>query len=331
MMNDSSIIKWGIIGCGSIANAFAIGLEQIPDARLVAVASLSGKAKEFGHRYNVERYYNNYKDLVEDSSVDIVYVATTHNFHHQNMLLCLNNGKSVLSEKPFTINAKQAAEVINLSRKNGLFLMEGMWTRFIPIVARLRKLIHEERLLGEIKHFKGDFCFKMPYSNEHRVFNPKLAGGCLLDLGIYPISFSSMVFREIPRKIMSSATLGETGVDIFSSYFFEYSNGATSMMTSSSRLNMPHVAFIVGSEGYIRIPLFSRPKKMDVFLNEKEKETIEIPYDSTGFQFEAMEAIKCIKDGKIESEIITLDESLEIMTILDTIRAQWNFKYPEEM
>ncbi len=329
-MSKKGVIRWGILGCGSIAHEFAEGLNQIPNAELEAVASKSGKAEPFGRKFNVTNCYNNYKELVNDSNVDIIYVATTHNFHYENTLLCLNHGKPVLSEKPFTINASQAEQLINTARKEKIFLMEGMWTRFIPCVVRLREMIHHERILGEIRHFKGDFCVKMPYGNEHRAFNPKLAGGALLDLGVYPISFSSMIFKELPQKIMSSAILGETGVDIFSSYFFEYKNGATSMMTSSTKLIMPHDAFIVGTEGYMHIPAFTRPKKMFLNLNKQSKKTLEIPYESTGFQFEAIEAGNCLKTERTESEIIPLDETLEIMKTMDTIRSQWEFKYPEE-
>ena len=208
--------------------------------------------------------------------------------------------------------------------------MEGMWTRFNPIVTKVRDLIHNQKILGDILHFKGDFGFNMPYDNDHRAFNPKLGGGSLLDLGVYPISFSSMIFKEFPSKIMSSAILGETGVDIFSNYFFEYKNGKSSMMTSSTKSNMSHNAIIFGTKGNIRIPNFSRPTKLDIYFNNNDNETIEIPYKPTGFQFEAIEAVKCLKSRKIESKIMPLDETLEIMKIMDTIRSQWNLKYPNE-
>ncbi|MHA2289362.1 MAG: Gfo/Idh/MocA family protein, partial [Promethearchaeota archaeon] len=247
-MTKKDVVRWGILGCGLIAHAFAEGLKQVPDAELEAVASKSGKAKTFGGKFNVKKCFGNYEQLVNDSNVDIVYVATTHNFHYENMLLCLDHGKSILSEKPFTINASQAEQLINKAKRKSIFLMEGMWTRFLPSVVELRNIIHNERILGEIRHFKGDFCVKMPYGNEHRVFNPKLAGGALLDIGVYPISFSSMIMKQSPQKITSSAILGETGVDIFSSYFFSYKSGATSMMTSSNKLVMPHDAFIIGTE-----------------------------------------------------------------------------------
>jgi dihydrodiol dehydrogenase / D-xylose 1-dehydrogenase (NADP) len=329
-MTKKGVIRWGILGCGLIAHAFAEGLKKVPDAKLGAVASKSGKADAFGSKYNVNKRYNNYEQLVKDSDVDIIYVATTHNFHFENMLLCLDYEKPVLSEKPFTINALQADQLIQKAKRRSIFMMEGMWTRFLPCVVRLRKMIHSERILGEIRHFKADFCVNLPYGNEHRVFNPHLAGGALLDIGVYPISFSSMIMKQSPQKITSGAIMGETGVDIFSNYFFSYKNGSTSMMTSSNTFTMPHDAYIIGTEGFMHIPDFSHPTSIFLHLNKENTKIIEIPFESTGFQFEAIEAGKCLKMGKIESNILPLDETLQIMNTMDTLRAQWGLKYPDE-
>ena len=330
-MGKKDVIQWGILGCGLIAHAFAEGLKQIPDAKLEAVASKSGKAEAFGQKFNVEKHFSTYEQLVNDSDVDIVYVATTHNFHYENMLLCLEHGKPVLSEKPFTINASQAEQLIQKARTKRIFLMEGMWTRFLPCVTKLRDLIHNERILGEIRHFKADFCVHLPYGNEHRVFNPHLAGGALLDVGVYPISFASMVMKQSPEKIASGVIMGETGVDIFSNYHFEYKTGATSAISSSNKYVLPHDAFIIGTEGYLHIPDFSHPTKIVANLNDQDPKTLEIPYESTGFQFEANEAGNCLKTGKMESTILPLEETHEIMKTMDALRAQWGFKYPEEL
>ncbi len=323
-------IKWGILGCGLIAHAFADGLKQIPDARLEAVASKSGKAESFGSKFHVTKRYASYEQLVNDPSIDIIYVATTHNFHFENMLLSLDHGIPVLSEKPFTINAFQAEQLIKKARKNQTFLMEGMWTRFLPCVTKLRELVHTERIIGEIRHFKGDFCVNLPYGNEHRVFNPKLAGGALLDVGVYPISFASMIMKQIPDIITSGVIMGETGVDIYANYLFSYKHGATSMIASSNKYVLPHDAFIFGTKGYINIPDFSHPTKINIFLNSQEKQTVEVPYESTGFQYEAIEAGNCLRANKIESEFLPLTETLEIMKTMDTLRSQWGFKYPDE-
>ncbi len=311
-----------------IAHQFAESLKLIPEAKLVSVASKSGKQIKFGEKFGVENMYDNYEQLASDPDIDAIYVATIHNLHYENAKLCLEGRKPVLCEKPFTLNAYQAEELIKIARKNQIFLMEGMWTRFNPCVEKIRDMVKLDKKLGEILLIKADFGFKFPYGPEHRGFNLKLAGGSLLDLGIYPISFSSMLLGK-PNKISSSAIIGETGVDIVSNYFLEYDNGATAMLTSSNKLNMPHKALIIGTEGYLEVPNFSRPWKMDYF-NGKEIETIKIPFEKPGFQFEAIETMNCIKNGKIESDIMPLDETLEIMKTMDTLRSQWGLKYPEE-
>lgn len=325
IMNDKT--NWGILGCGNIAHSFARGLSLIPNAQIIAVASKSGKAEKFGKQYGVKYKYTNYQELVDNPEVDVIYIATTHNFHFENTKLCLDNGKPVLCEKAFTINAEQLKILISIARKKHLFLMEAMWSRFFPCMVKLREMISQNKI-GEVRLIKGDFGFNMPHGSEHRAFNPKLAGGALLDLGIYPISFASMILGP-PRKITSAATMGETGVDIFSSYFFEYESGAVSMLSSSTQLCPPHNALVVGTKGYFEITNFSRPWKMD-YWNGKKMEHIEFPYKKPGYQFEALEVMKCLKNGKLESDIMPLDESLTIMETMDTMREQWNFKYPEE-
>ncbi|MHA1746398.1 MAG: Gfo/Idh/MocA family protein [Promethearchaeota archaeon] len=319
--------NWGILGCGNIAHSFAMGLKHIPNAQIIAVASKSGKAEKFGKQYGATYTYTNYEDLVANPEVDVIYVATTHNFHFENTKLCLENRKPVLCEKAFTINAAQLKILIDLARKEQLFLMEAMWSRFFPCMVKLREMIAQNKI-GDVRLIKGDFGFTMLHGPEHRVFNPKLAGGALLDLGIYPISFASMILGT-PQKITSSATMGETGVDIFSSYFLEYENGAVSMLSSSTQLCPPHTALVVGTKGYLEIPNFSRPKKMN-YWNGKKLEHLEFPHKSPGYQFEALEVMNCLKNGKLESNIMSLDESLTIMETMDTMRDQWHFKYPEE-
>lgn len=330
MNNMSKIIKWGILGSGRIAHKFAEGLKVIPGAILEAVASRTeGKAESFSKIYGVKNIYNNYEDLVRNPAVDAIYVATTHNFHYENALLCLNHGKPVLCEKPFTLNAIQAERLINTARNNNLFLMEAMWTRFLPCIVKLNEFL-DRGILGEIQHIKADFGIKQELDPKGRSFNPDLGGGALLDLGVYPISFARMVYKQSPSKIKSSAYFGETGVDEKSCYLFEYEYGQTAMLYSSNRLIMPHDAFIFGTKGYLEIPNFFHPSKMILKLEGKRKKTIRIPFKSTGYNYEAMEVINCLNTGKLESKIIPLDETLEIMKTMDKLRSQWHFKYPGE-
>ncbi|MFX1572024.1 MAG: Gfo/Idh/MocA family protein [Promethearchaeota archaeon] len=324
------IIRWGIIGCGRIAHKFAEGLKVLPNAILEGVASKTeGKAESFAKIFHGKSIYNNYLELVNNPSVDVVYIATTHNFHYENTRLCLNHGKPVLCEKPFTLNAKQAEELIETARKNKLFLMEAMWTRFLPCIVKLNELL-EKKILGEIQHFKADFGIRHKFDPKERSFNPDLGGGALLDLGIYPISFARMIYKRSPSKIMSTAYIGKTNVDEKSCYLFEYENGQTAMLSSSHRLIMPHDAFIFGTKGYMEIPDFYHPSKMILKLEGKRKKVIKVPFKSTGYNYEAKEVMECLNNGKLESKVMPLNETLKIMKTMDTLRSQWHFKYPGE-
>lgn len=330
MNNMSKIIKWGILGCGKIANKFAEGLEVVPDAILEAVASRTeGKAKNFGKIFGVKKTYNNYEELVKNPAVDVIYIATTHNFHYENVLLCLNHGKPVLCEKPITLNALQAEQLIRTARNKNLFLMEAMWTRFFPCIIKLNEFL-DEGVLGEIQHITADFGINKEFNPKVRSFNPDLGGGALLDLGIYPISFARMIYKQPPSKIKSSAYIGKTNVDEKSCYLFEYKNGQTAILSSSHRLIMPHDAFIYGTKGYFRIPDFYHPSKLILKLEGKQEKTIRVPFKSTGYNYEAMEVMYCLNSGKLESKIMPLDETLEIMKTMDTLRSQWHLKYPGE-
>lgn len=326
----SKIINWGILGCGKIAYMFAEGLETLSDAKLEAVASRTeGKAETIGKIFNVKNIYHNYEGLVNNPAVDVIYIATTHNFHYQNALLCLTHGKPVLCEKPITLNANQAEELIRTARNNNLFLMEAMWTRFLPCIIKLNEFI-DQGIIGEIRHITADFGINREFNPKTRAFNPELGGGALLDLGIYPINFARMVYKQSPFKIKSSAYIGITKVDEKSCYLFEYENGQTAMLSSSYRLLMTHSAFIFGTKGYIKIPDFYHPTKFVLKLEGKLKETFRIPFKSTGYNYEASEVMKCLNSDQIESKIMPLDETLEIIRTMDIIRSHWNLKYPGE-
>lgn len=323
-------IKWGIIGCGRIAHLFAEGLKVLENAQLYAVASQTdGKAKEFAQKHEVSTYYSSYEELVKDNNVDVIYIATTHNFHYENTMLCLNNGKHVLCEKAFTINAGQAEKLINCAREKGLFLMEAMWTRFFPCIVELNDIL-KQGLIGDIKNLRADFGINRELDPEERKINPYLGGGALLDLGVYPVSFASMVYKRSPFKIHSSASIGKTGVDEQSSYLFDYTDGRTALLYSSFIAEVPHEAMIVGTNGFIKIDDFFHPSRMLISLNNGEQRLVEKAIVSTGYNYEAEEVMNCIASGKLESEVMPLDETLEIMKTMDELRAQWGLYYPGE-
>lgn len=324
-------IRWGIIGCGKIANAFAEGLKAVDGAELSACASRTpGRAAQFAEKFAVSSCYESYEALVADPAVDVVYVATTHNFHFENSMLCLEAGKPVLCEKAFTVNAMQAERLIAAAREKRLFLMEAMWTRFLPAVVRLRELL-AEGAIGEVRGLLADFSIWANQDPAGRWFNPELAGGALLDLGVYPVSFASMIFGGAPAKMISSARLGETGIDESGEYIFEYPDGQRAMLRSSLMFHAPIQAVVSGTEGWIRLlPPFHRPDTIEIGRRGKDAERISLPVESTGYNYEAEEVGRCLRAGLSESPVMPLEETLEIMRTMDALRAGWGLRYPGE-
>lgn len=323
-------IRWGILSTGNIAKLFARGLSALPDAQLLAVGSRSQQSADtFGDLFNVERRYASYEALAADPDVDAIYIGTPHTFHKENALLCLRAGKAVLVEKPFAINAREAEEMINFARTHKVFLMEAMWTRFIPIMAKVRELL-ADRVIGDVRMIDADFGFRTRFNPEHRLFKPELGGGALLDVGIYPLSLASMIFGP-PERITSMAHLGETGVDENTAVILGYSDGALAVLTTATRTSTPQIATLNGTDG--RITVHSRwwvPSRMTVEIFGKETHEIEIPFTGNGYNYEAAEVGRCLRAGLLESEVIPLDETLAIMRTMDAIRAQWGLKYPME-
>ena len=355
----SDAIRWGILGAGHIARKFAAALKSLPDARLVAVGSRSAeRARSFGDEFGIPKRHSKYSALVDDSEVDIVYVATRHTLHKENSLLALAAGKAVLCEKPFAINASEAKEVIDFARQKKLFIMEAMWTRFLPLMVKLREMLGE-RIIGEVQMLTADFGFRADFDPKSRLFNPADGGGALLDVGIYPVSLASMVFGT-PAKITSLANLGESGVDEQSATILQHSAGQLAVLMSAVRTNTPQEAVIMGTTGQILIhsrwwqPVtmtlfsdegfrrmernkrlrlnlpFARPIALSLTARVGSEKTLDFPYAGNGYQYEAAEVMRCLRQGNLESDTMPLDETLSIMTTLDTIRAQWGLKYPQE-
>lgn len=325
-------IRWGIIGCGDIAHTFAAGLEALDTGILLAGASRTpDRARKFAKRHGVERACSDYESLVTDPGIDAVYVATTHNFHYENVKLCLEHGKHVLCEKPFTINAAQARELIELAREKNLFLMEALWTRFLPAIQKLQELL-AEGIIGNVHTVKADFCLGKRVRARHRLRNKALAGGALLDLGIYPISMASIVFGRPPVKILGSANMDKkTGVDEFSQYRLDYGNGQTAELSASYSKKAPVDAMISGTAGSIRIPHFLGAKELHIHRPGEKSEVLKFPYgDGENFKYEIAHAMECIAAGKTESDIMPLSKTLETMQTMDTLRAQWGLTYPNE-
>ena len=323
-------IRWGILGPGTIAHKFATGLKAIPDAEIIAVGSRDlQRADAFADTFNVLYRHGSYGELANNPEVDVVYVATPHPFHKECAMLCLKAGKAVLCEKPFTVDAKQAEALIASARTSKQFLMEAMWTRFIPVMVKVRDWL-VDGAIGEPRMLTADFGNRVVLSIENmgsRLFVPELAGGALLDIGVYTVSLASMVFGT-PTKITSLAHIGETGVDERAAILLGYDAGQIANLSCAITTQTSHEARIFGTKGAIHIPNFSRATSATLEVIGKEPLQIEIPLTENGYEYQAIEVINCLREGKLESEVMPLDESLSIVKTMDVARAQWGLAYP---
>jgi predicted dehydrogenase len=323
-------IRWGILGTGLIATKFATGLGVLPDAELAAVGSRSqATADAFGDKFDVPRRHASYQALVEDPEVDVVYVGTPHSLHRDHSILALQAGKAVLCEKPFAINAAEARQVIAVARQEGRFLMEAMWTRFLPAMQRVRQIL-ADGVIGEVQIATADFGFRTPFDPRHRLFNPRLGGGALLDVGVYMVSLASMVFGP-PSRVTGIAHLGKTGVDEQSAAILGYDRGQLFLLHTALRTETPQEAILMGTSGWLRIhsPWWC-PDTFTLSIPGQEEEEIQLPYEGNGYNYEITEVMNCLRAGELESAVVPLDESLEIMKTMDQIRAQWGLRYPME-
>lgn len=325
-----SVFKWGILGTGKIARRFMQAAFYVPEAQVVAVGSRSqATANQFGAQFGVPKRYGSYDALLADPEVEIVYVATPHSLHAENTLAALQAGKHVLCEKPFTLNAAQAEQVIHAARASGKFVMEGMWTRCFPVVREIVRRLQAGEL-GEVRVVIADFGFRAPFDPASRLFAPELGGGALLDVGVYPVALAFMVLGA-PKQTLSTATLGSTGVDELCSIVFTYENGAHALLSASLRADTPKQAHICGTNARITIPEpWWKPSEAYLIRTDGTTEHLLYPYEGDGLQFEIRHVHDCLRQRLTESPWMPLDETLAIMRVLDTLRAQWGVRYPGE-
>jgi predicted dehydrogenase len=315
-------LRWGLIGTGGIAATFAADLELTDSGVAVAVGSRQmDSADRFGDRFGVPNRHASYEALVADPEVDVVYVATPHPFHHANAQLALSAGKPVLVEKAFTMNAAEARDLVATARAEGLFLMEAMWTRFLPHIAQIRGLL-DDGALGEIVTVTADHGQWFANDPEFRMFAPELGGGALLDLGVYPVSFASMVLGA-PQRIVSVVSPAFTGVDGQTSIVFEYATGAQAVLTCTLSAKSPTRAAIVGTEARIEIDGdFYAPTSFTLISRSGEQTRFDAPHEGRGLRHEADEVARCLREGLLESPLMPLDESVSIMATMDAVLAQ---------
>ncbi len=364
----SKTIRWGILGTGYIAGEFAQGLKLVPDAQLVAVGSRQiDTAKQFANRFQVPIADGSYEDLV-NRDLDVIYVATPAGRHQEDCLLCLNANKAVVCEKPFTVNAKQAREVIDLARSKQLFCMEAMWMRFMPLIQEVKTMINRGEI-GDICMLTADFSVPTAFDPQSRHYDPSLGGGVLLDRGIYALSLAFYLLGH-PEQIVSQAAISATQVDDQAAMILKYAQGQLAILSASFRTYSPNEAVIMGTQGRIHIhEPFYRPHKLTTVskfpmatvsntsspagLKQKltqaikqnslvrrlyyqfetllkPAQTVLQPPAGNGYSYEAAEVVRCLQRGEQESKIMPLDETLKIIEAMDAIRQSWNVKYPQD-
>ena len=324
-------INWGIIGCGGIANKFAEAIARTEGSVPYAAAARDKiRAADFAGKWGFTKSYGSYMELVNDDSVDIIYIATPHSYHYAHTKLCLEAGKHVLCEKPFTVNAEQLKVLLDLARERNLFLMEALWSKFLPGMAKVKELVAEGKI-GEVVSLEADFGLNFPYDPEHRLFNPLLAGGALLDLGIYPLFLSLHLFGK-PEVIKSHSLLDNNGIDLTTSIITQTSSGAICNLSTTMRANMLIKAKIIGTGGKIEFDnWWFTPVNFTLSIEGKEEREMQFPPLVNGYEYEIMESVQCLQEGKIESSIMPHEFSMLLMETMDEIRKISGITYPEEI
>lgn len=318
----TSPIRWGILGTGGIAHKFTADLLRLPGHEVAAVGSRAPRtADAFAAEFGLPRAYGTYAELAADGEVDVVYVATPHSGHYDAARTCLEAGRAVLVEKPLTPAAADAEKLVAYARDRGLFLQEGMWTRFNPLIVKLRELV-ADGAIGTVTAVYADFCWAPPYDPASRFWSPELAGGALLDLGVYPLAFAWMLLGA-PGTVQATATLAPTGVDANTGILLGYDSGAVALLHCGLTAQSPQTATVVGTGGRIELPaLFYRPTSMTLRRAGAEPETFGLELDGNGFTYEAEEVARCLRTGLLESPHLPLDETIAILRTTDTITAQ---------
>lgn len=322
-------MKLAILGPGRIARTVAQTLVQMPEIECYAVASRTpGKAEEFAGDFGFEKVYNSYEELLKDPAVELVYIATPHSHHYEQMLLCLEHGKHVICEKAFTMNARQAREVREAAAKKGLYVAEAIWTRYMPS----RKLINEiiaNGVIGSVNTLTANLSYNIAYKS--RIMEPALAGGALLDIGIYGLNFALMHFGDDIERIESSVQLTDTGVDAMETMTIFYKDGRMAVLTHSIYCRSDRKGIIHGEKGYIVVENINNPQSVSVYdAADKLLAHHEVPKQISGYEYEFREAVRCIGEGKTEADSMPMARTIQVMDIMDSLRQQWGVVYPQE-
>jgi len=322
-------MRWGILATGNIAAKFATTVNQMEEEQtLVACASRTAeRAKEFADKFDIVKAYDSYDAMVQDPEVEAVYVATPNNLHYENCRMCLEAGKHVLCEKPFTTNRKEAEGLFALAEEKGLFIMEAFWIRFLPALQEMQKLL-KEGVIGDVVWARSDYGYVTKGARKARKFDSALAGGALLDIGIYNLGFMRMVMGdEQPEGFSSQYHINEYGTDDFSTILLKYPGGKSACVTTSIGIDMPRQAVVYGTAGSIVFEDFQHAQKLLVKPADKEAYVVELPMELSGFEYQIREVERCVKAGMITSDILKKEDTLEILELMDWIRESWNLKF----
>ncbi len=324
------IYNWAILGCGKIAKKFSSDLKLLPNARLYAAASRDlSRAQDFVDKFGFRKAYGSYEEMVSDPEVDVVYIATPHSHHREHTLLCLNHKKAVLCEKAFAINRNEALEMVETARQNNVFLMEAFWTMFQPSFKKAMEIVHSGEL-GKLKMVRSDFAFNGPFDPQKRLYNLLLGGGSLLDIGIYPV-FAALTALGKPERLKTMVDFSATGSEESVSMIFKYRDGKMASLTSSFASFSPTQTEYWCENGYLVLnPRWFVPT--NITLRKNGEQFKEIPSEHKvgfGYQYEALHVMDCLDAGKIESDRMTWQMSLDLMEILDRVRIDAGIFFPE--
>ena len=321
------MFKVGIIGAGWIAEKMAEALAPLEDYCVYAIASRSiGKATEFAGRWNIPKAYGSYEDMVRDNDVNLVYIATPHSHHFPHAMLALNAGKPVLVEKAFTANAAEAEELIETARSKGLFITEAIWTRYMPLSHKVKEIM-ESGIIGKPRVITATLCYMMEF--KERILRPDLCGGALLDLGVYALNFARMYFGTDIVRTVSNCHMGPTGIDLQECISLSYADGKMANLQAGTLCLNDRQGIINGTEGYIRVDNINCPEVVEVYRNYELVERYVKPEDMVnGYEYQVIEARRCIEAGLPESPMMPHQETLDIMKQMDGLRKEWGVVYP---
>ena len=322
-------MKLAILGPGRIARTVAPTLVALPEIECYAVASRTpGKAEEFAQDFGFEKVYNSYEQMLQDPAVELVYIATPHSHHFEQMMQCLQSGKHVICEKAFTMNADQAKQVQALAAQKGLYVAEAIWTRYMPSRQIIDKII-ESGIIGSVNTLTANLSYNIAYKS--RIMEPALAGGALLDIGIYGLNFALMHFGDDIERMESSVKLTDTGVDAMETITIFYRDGRMAVLTHSIYCRSDRKGIIHGEKGYLVVENINNPQSISVFdANDTLLAYHAVPQQISGYEYEFQEAVRCIREGKTESNSMPMERTVQVMQIMDSLRKEWGVIYPQE-